>query len=105
MGLFSGLGRSISGLAQNHPIDDSPRLLLYTLVYSMRLVAESPTGWDVARRRALAQCASDERRRVPRTFWGSREPRAVASTRARVAPVALNHMGVWCALARRCQPG
>jgi hypothetical protein len=101
---FSGLGRSKSGLAQNHANDDSPRLLLHTVVYSMRLVAESRTGWDVARRRALAQCASDERRRVPRTFWGSREPRAVASTRPRVAPVALNQMGVWCASATDGHP-
>ena len=101
---FSGLGRSISGLAQNHVTDDSPRLLLYTVVYSMRLVAESRTDWDVARRRALVHCASDERRRVPRTFWGSNEPRADAVAPCRAMGLYLIQMGVWCASAIDVQP-
>src|SRR5215813_12142959 len=101
---FSGLGRSKSGLAQNHATDDSPRLLLYTVVYSMRLVAESRTDWDVARRRALAHCASDERRRVPRTFWGSNEPRADAVAPCRAMGLYLIQMGVWCASAIDVQP-
>jgi len=50
----------------------------------MRLVAESTSGWDVASRRALAQCAFYERRRVPRTFWGLARARAGAFTRYRV---------------------
>ena len=101
---FSGLGRSKSGLAQNHANDDSPRLLLYTVVYSMRLVAESRTDWDVACRRALAYCASDERRRVPRTFWGSNEPRADAVAPCRAIGLYLIQMGVWCASATDVQP-
>src|SRR5262249_44770860 len=99
-----GLGRSQSGLAQNHVTDDSPRLLLYTVVYSMRLVAESRTDWDVARRRALVHCASDERRRVPRTFWGSNEPRADAIAPCRATGLHLIQMGVWCASATDVQP-
>jgi hypothetical protein len=81
---FSGRGRSISGLAQNHVTDDSPRL--------------------VARRRALAHCASDERRRVPRTFWGSKEPRADAVAPCRAMGLYLIQMGVWCASATDVQP-
>src|SRR5215471_16494292 len=99
----SGLGRSKSGLAQNHATDDSPRLL-YTVVDSMRLVAESRTDWDVARRRALAHCASDERRRVPRTFWGSNEPRADTVAPCRATGLHLIQMGVWCASATDVQP-
>jgi hypothetical protein len=101
---FSGLGRSKSGLAQNHATDDSPRLLLYTVVYSMRLVAESRTDWDVACRRARAYCASDGRRRVPRTFWCSNDPRADAVAPCRAMGRYLIQMGVWCASATDVQP-
>src|SRR5262245_20041270 len=74
------------------------------LFISMRLVAESRTDWDVARRRALAHCASDERRRVPRTFWGSNEPRADAVAPCRAMGLYLIQMGVWCASATDVQP-
>jgi len=70
----------------------------------MRLVAEPRTDWDVARRRALAHCASDERRRVPRTFWGSHEPRADAVAPCRAMGLYLIQMGVWCASATDVQP-
>ena len=70
----------------------------------MRLVAESPTGWDVTPRRALTQCASVERRRVPRTFWGSNEPRADAVAPWGAMGLYLIQMGVWCASATDAQP-
>src|SRR5215469_13369390 len=70
----------------------------------MRLVAESPTDWDVASRRALAECDSLERRRVPRTFWGSNEPRADAVAPWRAMRPYLIQMGVWCASATDVQP-
>ena len=70
----------------------------------MRLVAESPTDWDVASRRALAECDSLERRRVPRTFWGSNEPRADAVAPWRAMRPHLIQMGVWCASAIDVQP-
>ena len=69
----------------------------------MRLVAESPTDWDVASRRALAECDSLERRRVPRTFWGSNEPRADAVAPWRAMRPHLIQMGVWCASAADVQ--
>src|SRR6516164_11018953 len=70
----------------------------------MRLVAESPTDWDVASWRALAECDSLERRRVPRTFWGSNEPRADAVAPCRAIRPYLIQMGVWCASAIDVQP-
>jgi hypothetical protein len=70
----------------------------------MRLVAESPTDWDVASWRALAECDSLERRRVPRTFWGSNEPRADAVAPWRAMRPYLIQMGVWCASANDVQP-
>src|SRR5215469_14781062 len=45
-----------------------------------------------------------ERRRVPRTFWGSNEPRAEALTYSQVALPSLIQMGVWCASATDVQP-
>jgi hypothetical protein len=70
----------------------------------MRLVAESPTDWDVASWRALAECDSLERRRVPRTFWGSNEPRADAVALWPAMHPYLIQMGVWCASVTDAQP-
>jgi hypothetical protein len=48
--------------------------------------------------------ASDERCRVPRTFWGSSEPRADAVAPCRAMALHLIQMGVWCASATDVQP-
>jgi hypothetical protein len=52
----------------------------------------------------LRNVMSLERRRVPRTFWGSNEPRAEALTSSRVTLPSLIQMDVWCALATDVQP-
>ena len=52
----------------------------------------------------LRNVISLERRRVPRTFWGSNEPRADAVAPWRAMRPYLIQMGVWCASATDAQP-
>jgi hypothetical protein len=90
---------------QNHLNDDSPRHGLNTRLLAR--CASSPnhqrTGTSL-RGEPLRNVISLERRRVPRTFWGSNEPRADAVAPWRAMRPYLIQMGVWCASANDVQP-
>src|SRR5215469_1996890 len=101
----ASLGRSVTGLVESHLNDDSPRHGLNTRLLARCASTPNHQRTGTSRRgEPLRNVICLERRRVPRTFWGSNEPRADAVAPWRALRPYLIQMGVWCASATDVQP-